>query len=116
MTFDPFDGHSWQLLANQIQLCLMQETQEQHPEYLWVREFFWMAFVAAFPKFPYGDWPNWNLRISMEGNFISYWIADMNVHEITPESTRATREFIWEELKGLAACLLPFPLVSASFT
>ena len=114
-TFDPFDSHSWQLLTSQIQLCLMQE-MEEHPAYLWVHEFFWMVFVAAFPRFPYGDWPNWNPRISMDHDFISHWIADINIGEIIPESARTACDFIWEELKGLAACILPVPVVLEPFT
>ncbi|KAF8834169.1 hypothetical protein BDN67DRAFT_871846, partial [Paxillus ammoniavirescens] len=76
--FDPHHGASWVLLANQIQFHLVQETQAEHlvDECLWVRKFFWMAYVTTFPTFPQGDWLNWNPRISMEGDFISYWMAE----------------------------------------
>ena len=80
-----------------------------------MREFFWMAYVGAFPMFPYGDWPVWDPRISMEGDFISYWIADFKTQEMTPDVIKMTGEFIWEELRSLAACLLPFSITSQGF-
>ncbi|KIJ68890.1 hypothetical protein HYDPIDRAFT_122721 [Hydnomerulius pinastri MD-312] len=110
-TFNLTDGDSWLSLANQIQFHLVQDTQEEHvDEWLLAREFFWMAFVAAFPRFPHGDWPNWDSRISMEGDFISYWMSDIGVDETRLESVSLIREFIWEELEGLAAHSLPITL------
>jgi len=111
--FNPLDGQSWSLLAGQIQSHLVQQTWVESPDVaLWLREFFWMAYVGAFPTFPHGDWPVWDPRISMEGDFISYWIADCKIQEMTPDVLNTTREFIWEELRNLAACLLPFSIVS----
>ncbi|KIK75064.1 hypothetical protein PAXRUDRAFT_173910, partial [Paxillus rubicundulus Ve08.2h10] len=109
---------SWVLLADQIQFHLVQETQVEHPvdECLWVRKFFWMAYVAAFPTFPQGDWLNWNPRISMEGDFISYWMAEFEAGETRPDSVRMVWEFIWEELRDLAAHLLPIPVVAEPLT
>ncbi|KIK79497.1 hypothetical protein PAXRUDRAFT_161182 [Paxillus rubicundulus Ve08.2h10] len=109
--FNPSDSFSWHILAHQIQLHLIQETWEEHAaECFIVHEFFWMAFVTAFPSFPYGDWPNWDTRISMEGDFISYWISDISTHDhVTQEPLRTLQVFIWEELKGLTAHVCPAP-------
>ncbi|KAF9237456.1 hypothetical protein BU15DRAFT_76001 [Melanogaster broomeanus] len=120
-TFDLLDSVSWQMLVHQIQFHLVQPednlTWEEHvTECLLVREFFWMAFVAAFPSFPYGNWPNWNPRISMDGDFISYWISDTDVDSVKPESVGTIREFIWEELKVLVAHVLPPRIVSEFLT
>lgn len=114
--FNPLDGLSWSSLADQIQFHLVQRTWDESLDVaLWMREFFWMAYVGAFPMFPYGDWPVWDPRISMEGDFISYWIADFKTQEMTPDVIKMTGEFIWEELRSLAACLLPFSITSQGF-
>ncbi|KAI6139098.1 hypothetical protein BKA82DRAFT_41468, partial [Pisolithus tinctorius] len=123
-TFDLLDSVLWQTLVYQIQFHLVQPeddlTWEEHVmECLLVWEFFWMAFVAAFPSFswspkgkpildtfPYGNWPNWNLRVSMDGDFILYWISDTDVGNVKPESVGTIWEFIWEELKVLVANVL----------
>ncbi|KAI6148019.1 hypothetical protein BKA82DRAFT_16995 [Pisolithus tinctorius] len=104
-------------LVHQIQFHLIQPkddlTWEEHVmECLLVQEFFWMAFVAAFPSFPYRNWPNWNPRISMDGNFILYWISDTDVGSVKPESVGKIQEFIWEELKVLMVNVLPPHIVS----
>ncbi|KIK80277.1 hypothetical protein PAXRUDRAFT_159096 [Paxillus rubicundulus Ve08.2h10] len=119
-TFNLSDRLSWQALIHQIQLHLIQLednlTSEEHiTKCLIVCEFFWMAFVAAFPSFPYGDWPDWNPRITMDGDFISYWISDTDVGSVKPESVGMIWEFIWEELKALAIHVLPPDIVSEFF-
>ena len=113
-TFNPLDGQSWSSLASQIQIQLVQQTWVESPNVtLWLREFFWMAYVGAFPTFPYGDCLAWDPRISMEGDFISYWIADSKIQEMTPDILQTTRGLIWEEFQNLAASLLP--IVSQGF-
>ena len=87
----------------------MQVVHEEQ-NYVLAREFFWMAFVATFPVFPFGDWPVWDSRINMSGDFISYWITDCVTVETTPESMTKTREFIWDEFQTLATYLLPFSI------
>ncbi|KIK78696.1 hypothetical protein PAXRUDRAFT_152870 [Paxillus rubicundulus Ve08.2h10] len=120
-TFDPLDRLSWQALVHQIQLHLIQLkynlTWEEHiTECLIVREFFWMAFIAAFPSFPYGDWPDWNPRITMDGDFISYWISDTDAGSVKPESVGMIWEFVWKELKALTIHVLPPDIVSEFFS
>ncbi|KIO21110.1 hypothetical protein M407DRAFT_10561 [Tulasnella calospora MUT 4182] len=41
----------------------------------WGRELFWMAFVAVHPCFPGGEWPDWDSRVPMEGDFIDEWMT-----------------------------------------
>jgi len=59
-----------------------------------------MAFVAAFPSFPIRDWPNWDPRIPMAGNFISDWLQDLDlsVSVQRDEFARCTRRIVWNEL------------------
>lgn len=71
-----------------------------------------MAFVAAFPSFPLGDWPVWDARISMEGNFISQWVEDIGMDLCGPQRAGVIRQAIWEELKELVADFLLIPIVS----
>jgi len=65
-----------------------------------------MAFIAAFPDFPCEDWPLWDPRISMEGEFISYWMSNIDVGR----SHRVARQMIWSSFENLAVALFPLPL------
>ncbi|KIK77726.1 hypothetical protein PAXRUDRAFT_833666 [Paxillus rubicundulus Ve08.2h10] len=69
-----------------------------------------MAFVAAYPTFPHGQWPCWDPRIPMHGCFISDWIADLD--EATAAPTPATiRDSIWQQLKVAVEELLSIPII-----
>ncbi|KIK73489.1 hypothetical protein PAXRUDRAFT_178306 [Paxillus rubicundulus Ve08.2h10] len=79
--FSFLNGHAWASLVNKIQTCLVMDINmdETWPEcYTVLRDIFWMAFVATYPSFPHGEWPKWNLMISMERDFMSYWMNNIN--------------------------------------
>lgn len=34
-----------------------------------------MAFIAGYPEFPGGSWPDWDSRVPMTGDFIAEWMS-----------------------------------------
>jgi hypothetical protein len=112
--FDPQDGAAWQSLAREIESYILQLWDlDEAPQgtVALMREFFWMAFIASFPSFPFGEWPCWDARISMEGTFVSYWIDDSNLDELQRNDV-TTRQFIWDELSDAVTVFLSLPITS----
>ncbi|KAF8272788.1 hypothetical protein EI94DRAFT_1437215, partial [Lactarius quietus] len=61
----------WVTLASQIQNWLTFYIQDQHLlHWKWGAEVFWIAFITAFPSFPLGDWPLWDVQIPLASAFI----------------------------------------------
>jgi len=82
-------------------LVQSQDSEGTLPHQILVREFFWMSFVAAFPLFPFGNWPNWDPRISLQGSFISYWMEDLDLPDAIMHQgnfSQAVRQYMWREL------------------
>ena len=100
--FDPLDGEAWQTLLQNIQMCLVQsQDSEGTANQILMCEFFWMSFVAAFPTFPFGDWPNWDPRIPFQGDFISDWMADFNLPYTIMyrgDLLQGICQYIWQKL------------------
>ncbi|KAI5997604.1 hypothetical protein EDC04DRAFT_2909611 [Pisolithus marmoratus] len=113
--FEPTDTCQWQQLVKQIEHCLLADPllDSKNPEcYRLMRELFWMAFVAAFPEFPHGDWPRWNGLITMEGDFISRWVLKDEDEEPNVELLdvpRAVRLTIWEQFRSMVYDRLSIP-------
>ncbi|KAG2097247.1 uncharacterized protein F5147DRAFT_549150, partial [Suillus discolor] len=75
-SFNHLNGRTWAVLADTIQDWLVNNISLTRSDvWLWGREFFWMAFVAAFPGFLHREWPLWDPKIGMEGEFITYWMS-----------------------------------------
>jgi hypothetical protein len=36
-----------------------------------------MAFTAAYPAFPAGEWPDWSPAIQMDGEYLQFWFRKM---------------------------------------
>ncbi|KAF8131060.1 hypothetical protein EV363DRAFT_1331350 [Boletus edulis] len=115
--FQPSSAHEWQQLVKNIERDLLADPHLSNtdPEcYVLMRDLFWMAFVAAFPPFPYGtNWPRWNTYISMEGDFISRWASkDANVfcHDDSPDAHGAVREWVWEQFSTTVEEMLSIPV------
>jgi len=55
-----------------------------------------MAFVAAFPQFPSGDWLDWDPSIELDGSFMQEWLNRQGLegHE------REVREEIWQRFRS----------------
>ncbi|KAG1855231.1 hypothetical protein F4604DRAFT_2042428 [Suillus subluteus] len=69
-TFNHFNRSDWQIVSQKIQEWLTSEVDTKSSLWTWGRDAFWLAFVAAYPSFPTGQWPMWDPRIPLEGEFI----------------------------------------------
>ncbi|KAH7903805.1 hypothetical protein BJ138DRAFT_77005, partial [Hygrophoropsis aurantiaca] len=112
-SFRPLFSASWAVLAEEIQLWLTDGAIDSHSEdWLWGREFFWMAYIAAYPEFPRGSWPLWSSKIAMEGDFLSHWM-ELSGGSLPQEgSVISIRETIWDEFRQLAAFLSHRPVLA----
>ncbi|KAM6491611.1 hypothetical protein JOM56_013003 [Amanita muscaria] len=73
--FDYAQSECWKPVVNKISHWLTSIVVDQStPEWLWGREAFWMAYFAAYPTFPGGQWPNWNADIALDGPFAQSWL------------------------------------------
>ena len=78
---------------------------------------FWTAFIAAFPSFPLGDWPPWDVRIPMAGDFIEKQVVAADFEEVSRRASECTakdlikrREELWEDFCKLVKLMYPFPI------
>ncbi|KAF8259397.1 hypothetical protein EI94DRAFT_1751680, partial [Lactarius quietus] len=91
--FNKTSAEAWSSLASKIQQWLIFCIRDQElPYWKWGVEVFWVAFVAAFPIFPLGDWPLWDSE--------SQWLA----HSLR------RREELWEEFCTIVQILYPYPI------
>ncbi|KAG1905527.1 uncharacterized protein F5891DRAFT_1183472 [Suillus fuscotomentosus] len=107
--FNHLNGWTWAVLADTIQDWLSNNISLTRSDvWLWGCESFWMAFVAAFPGFPRREWPLWDPKIGMEGEFITYWMSDFGSgSERSPDDVRTG---VWRKFHDLATMLYPLPL------
>ena len=81
--FDWTDSQQWAMLSNEIKCWLINEVQDSSlPQWTWGRDAFWLAFIAAHPSFPGGRWSAWDLRILLEGTFITEWLSGVETESI----------------------------------
>ena len=112
--FDPLDGKAWQTLLQDIESHLVQILDAPGMRRTLMREFFWMAYMAACPTFPFGDWPIWDPRIPLQGNFASYWLAQLDLPYaiVRQEDLSAeARQHVWEQLIALVHRSFPPALI-----
>lgn len=62
------------MAANIERWLILEVANIRSPDWTWGCEAFWMAFIAAYPDFPRGDWPSWNTQIAIEGPFMERWM------------------------------------------
>ncbi|KAG2363768.1 hypothetical protein BDR07DRAFT_1483264 [Suillus spraguei] len=108
-SFNYLNGWTCAVLADTIQDWLGNNISFTCLDvWLWGHEFFWMAFVAAFPGFPRQEWPLWDPKIGMEGEFITYWMSDFgSSSERLPDDVRTG---VWRKFHDLTTILYPLPL------
>ncbi|KAG2071387.1 hypothetical protein BDR04DRAFT_1016352, partial [Suillus decipiens] len=108
--FNHLDGWTWAVLADTIQDWLVNNLSLTHSDAwcLWGCEFFWMAFITAFPGFPHQQWPLWDPKIGMEGKFIMYWMSDFG--SSGERSPKDVWNGVWRKFHDLATILYPLPL------
>ncbi|KAH9015520.1 hypothetical protein EDB85DRAFT_2211073 [Lactarius pseudohatsudake] len=118
-TFDKASAVAWTSLASRIQQWLVYYIQDQHlPHWKWGAEVFWTAFVAAFPSFPLGNWPLWDVRIPLAGAFIEKQVVATDFEEISRRAGECTsedlirrREELWEDFCEIVKLMYPFPIL-----
>jgi hypothetical protein len=78
--FNHEDRTQWMVLADSIQDWLAAEESllQGNELWKWGTEAFWVAFTAAYPAFPHGEWPRWNPKINMEGKYIESWLENLS--------------------------------------
>jgi hypothetical protein len=110
--FDNQSQREWSSLAQDIQHWLLRDpdfsTTDPH-SYSLMQELFWMAFVAVFPTFPFGEWPVWDAQIPMQGSFISQWVTKIDEDSITPPLI--ARRHVWAKFKALVQEVLHYPVM-----
>ena len=59
-----------------------------------------MSFVAAFPAYPFCDWPDLDPPIPTQGNFILHWMQNLDLaYAISYRGNFSdVHEIVWEEL------------------
>ncbi|KAH9913801.1 uncharacterized protein BXZ73DRAFT_55299, partial [Epithele typhae] len=78
-TFNPRNGEDWQAMSERISDWLLSQVQDRSSAlWTWGREAFWIAFIAAHPLFPGGEWPRWSPEIALDGVFVRHWVYNMD--------------------------------------
>lgn len=72
-TFNNASRNEWGDVADRFQKWVVGN--EGHAEWDLGLELFWIAYVGAYPRFPSGEWPVWDVRIPMNGTFINRWMT-----------------------------------------
>ncbi|KAH7919399.1 hypothetical protein BV22DRAFT_863188 [Leucogyrophana mollusca] len=117
LSFHPSHSLSWATLAKDIEFWLIHSIIDtQTDDWRWNREFFWMSYIAAYPQFPRGNWPIWDAKIAMEGDFLSHWTEISGGNLPREGSIMSIREIIWDEFQQLASHVFPHPIVPEYLT
>ncbi|KAL6300163.1 hypothetical protein BKA93DRAFT_741023, partial [Sparassis latifolia] len=117
-TFNPYERTCWVTLATNIEKWLLIEVVNVRcPDWMWGCNAFWMAFIAAYPDFPRGNWPAWDSRIAMEGPFMERWMQrDNQCERVSEECGADTYHYmyteLWREFQQLVSLYFPGPLIA----
>jgi hypothetical protein len=109
--FNYEDRTQWMKLADTIQDWLVAEEPLLEGKKLWTwgTEAFWVAFTAAYPAFPHGEWPRWNTRISLEGQYIQSWLEGLNDEDGLEADGYSNETWelsvVWQHFQQLLLCL-----------
>ncbi|KAF8868694.1 hypothetical protein BD779DRAFT_1683251 [Infundibulicybe gibba] len=106
--FNPNLQECWAALWPKIQHWLINTVAEPKThEWSWGVEAFWMAFIAANPRFPGGVWPRWNPCVPLEGDFIQAWMEEFDedngcryLHG-SPDSDSLSHGKVWTKFQAL---------------
>ncbi|KAK1226717.1 protein kinase [Marasmius sp. AFHP31] len=100
-TFDHHTPESWTTMYKSIGqwMAAFSVCRDVSEDWQWGREAYWMAFTAAFPHFPNGDWSDWDPRIKLDGPFMQEWLGRETGEEDGEKTTGCleaeAREDIW---------------------
>lgn len=116
-TFNYFNRTDWQIVSQKIQEWLTSEVDTKSSLWTWGRDAFWLTFVAAYPSFPTGQWPMWDPRIPLEGEFIEQWLKrsgdDSAGEDSAIDEGLVSVSDIWEDFCKHMALFYPFSLLSS---
>ncbi|KIK36599.1 hypothetical protein CY34DRAFT_16279 [Suillus luteus UH-Slu-Lm8-n1] len=118
-TFNYFNRTDWQMVSQKIQEWLTTEVDTRSSLWTWGRDTFWLAFVAAYPSFPSGQWPMWDPRIPLEGEFIEQWLAQSGGDSVGEDSAlneALSVSDIWDDFCKHVALFYPLSLLSSGQT
>ncbi|KAG6369411.1 hypothetical protein JVT61DRAFT_14893 [Boletus reticuloceps] len=107
--FEPTNAHQWEQLTNRIEERLVADPhlESEHLDYYRLtRELFWMAYIAAHPEFPRGQWSRWNSVIMMEGEFMSHWMLKGGYSGLLDTPPHLV---IWEQFRGIVSNTMLIP-------
>ena len=113
-TFDYTSPAEWAVLSKQIEEWLVGEVDTRSQLWTWGRDAFWLAFVAAYPLFPGGNWRKWDTRVPLEGTFIVEWMkrsSDIDIEN--DESVANLLGHIWAEFCIHAGLFYPHLLLAS---
>lgn len=98
----------------------------------WTLDLFWIAFVAAHPRFPRGSWPRWDERVPMAGSFMTKWMGgsksglcadhstDGEFQDCTAEAsetrTLSLHHRLWAEFSDIVSLHLPHAALKGSLS
>lgn len=76
----------------------MIETINDHSSvvWAWARDAYWIAYVAAYPRFPHAEWTPWDPDVSLDGQFIHKWLEQRRAHPSGWGGLRQDEK--WEEM------------------
>jgi hypothetical protein len=118
-TFNYFNRTDWQMVSQRIQEWLTTEVDTRSSVWTWGRDAFWLAFVAAYPSFPSGQWPMWDPHIPLEGEFIEQWLERSGGDSAGEDSAfneALSVSDIWDDFCKHVALFYPFSLLSSGQT
>src|SRR5215472_8241224 len=77
----------------------------------WGVQAFWIAFTAAYPAFPHGEWPRWNSVIPLQGLDIEDWLQCTDDDDGCTDGTcnvedESGLQVAWEQLQELISSIL----------
>ncbi|KAJ8073263.1 hypothetical protein PM082_020135 [Marasmius tenuissimus] len=104
-SFNPHVTKPWVDLRKSIEDWMMSfaDQKDSTQDWDWGREAYWMAFSAAYPGFPNGDWPTWNPAIDLGGPYIQEWLNCEGLTSCHEEGDANNdcemRENIWQRFR-----------------
>ncbi|KAG1804543.1 uncharacterized protein BJ212DRAFT_1284316 [Suillus subaureus] len=108
--FDNSDWNTWATLLKNIESWLVDVGSETQL-WMWGRNAFWLALIAAYPLFPRGSWPKWDSHIPLEGSFIKQWLEQSSDHTMIEQEQDSIRVDIWDKFCKHATLFFPHSLV-----
>ncbi|KAH8993097.1 hypothetical protein EDB83DRAFT_2478248 [Lactarius deliciosus] len=106
--FDKSSTVAWVTLASRVQSWLTFYIQDQDLlHWKWGAEVFWIAFIAAFPSFPLGEWPLWDRQV-VPNDFEE--TVQRSSERTSEEDLSKRREELWRDFCKVVKVMYPFPI------